>query len=312
MIPPLPGPVFTPEQLAHQAREPKLRETLELARELEMRRCRIDHLWFLKRYWTIQLHKTASEAVWENMYPCQEEILRDWATEPAVVTLKARQIGYSTAAAGFNAWDVAFHPNTPILFLSRREDDAVELLDKAKFGFDRLPLWMANLLPKKNSKNKQELLLDNNSAIVSLPSKSNAARSRSARRLVADEFAFFEDPDEALASMRPVTEGGGSYVILSTANGVGNAFERLCMTAYEGNPVNYKFTFQPWSAVPDRDEAWYKSLESSGILPWVIAQEYPTNVEEAFLRSGNAYFDREILYRLFQVEDPERGVLVGV
>jgi hypothetical protein len=34
------------------------------------------------------------------------------------------------------------------------------------------------------------------------------------------------------------------------------------------------------------------------MLPWQLAQEYPTSPEEAFVRSGNPVFDLDILDRM--------------
>ena len=52
--------------------------------------------------------------------------------------------------------------------------------------------------------------------------------------------------------------------------------------------------FFPWSASEDRDESWYESKKQS-MLPWQLAQEYPTSPEEAFVRSGNPVFDLDVL-----------------
>jgi hypothetical protein len=34
------------------------------------------------------------------------------------------------------------------------------------------------------------------------------------------------------------------------------------------------------------------------MLPWQLAQEYPTTAEEAFVRSGNPVFDLDVLERM--------------
>ena len=52
--------------------------------------------------------------------------------------------------------------------------------------------------------------------------------------------------------------------------------------------------FFPWSASEDRDESWYEGKKDA-MLPWQLAQEYPTSPEEAFVRSGNPVFDLDAL-----------------
>ena len=52
--------------------------------------------------------------------------------------------------------------------------------------------------------------------------------------------------------------------------------------------------FFPWSATEDRGDSWYQEKIES-MLPWQLAQEYPTTPEEAFVKSGNPVFDLAIL-----------------
>ena len=52
--------------------------------------------------------------------------------------------------------------------------------------------------------------------------------------------------------------------------------------------------FYPWSATEDRGDSWYQEKIES-MLPWQLAQEYPTTPEEAFVKSGNPVFDLDIL-----------------
>ena len=62
--------------------------------------------------------------------------------------------------------------------------------------------------------------------------------------------------------------------------------------------------FYPWSATEDRGESWYQEKVES-MLPWQLAQEYPTTPEEAFVKSGNPVFDLDILQAM------ERNIIRG-
>jgi len=67
--------------------------------------------------------------------------------------------------------------------------------------------------------------------------------------------------------------------------------------------------FFPWSASEDRDISWYESKKDS-MLPWQLAQEYPTSAEEAFVRSGNPVFDLDVLERMsIHLKEGEQGFL---
>jgi hypothetical protein len=61
--------------------------------------------------------------------------------------------------------------------------------------------------------------------------------------------------------------------------------------------------FFPWSATEDRDESWYLSKKES-MLPWQLAQEYPTTPEEAFIKSGNPVFDLDVLDAMNSTVEP--------
>jgi hypothetical protein len=86
---------------------------------------------------------------------------------------------------------------------------------------------------------------------------------------------------------------GGRIIGLSTANGSGNFFHHLWTGASTGNN-KFESMFFPWSATEDRGPSWYEEKKQS-MLPWQLAQEYPTTPEEAFVRSGNPVFDLDVL-----------------
>jgi hypothetical protein len=92
---------------------------------------------------------------------------------------------------------------------------------------------------------------------------------------------------------------------LSTANGEGNIFHQLWVGSQTGNN-RFTGVFFPWSA-GDRDEDWYEAKKRD--LPdWQLAQEYPDNAEEAFIRSGRPVFDLDAL-RAIELIEPDRGYL---
>jgi hypothetical protein len=123
--------------------------------------------------------------------------------------------------------------------------------------------------------------------------------------VIIDEMAFLPNPSEAWASIEPIADVGGRVICLSTANGEGNIFHELWVGS-QTNTNRFTGIFFPWSA-GDRDEAWYESKKRD--LPdWQLAQEYPSDPDEAFIRSGRPVFDLEAL-RACEPEEPTRGYL---
>lgn len=236
----------------------------------------------------------------------QEETLRQVMSDRYVIILKARQIGYSTLFAAYCLWLAMFWPDNVIVMLSRNEREAQKLLAKADYAYKRLPEWLKDRGAKRTDKNVMKITFDNGSGIESMPSKEDPARGSAVSLIIVDEWAFFENAEEAWASIEPVTDVGGRVIGLSTANGAGNFYHEFWNRAVSGNS-QFTHLFYPWHANTDRDDNWYE-VKKKNMLPWQLAQEYPTSPEEAFIRSGNPVFDVDAL-RLLDTREPRYGYL---
>lgn len=266
----------------------------ELKQEAEWRKCCKDEKYFLERYWHIA--HPAHGRILFDLRSAQAEALQHWEDHRYSLTLKARQIGWSTLVAAHQFWLAFFHADQNIIDLSRTEREAVLLLKKTKYGFRHLPDWMVERGPKSLVEHQQRMGFDNGSLITSMPSASDPARGESASLIVVDEWAFLPNPEEAWASIEPVADIGGRIIGLSTANGSGNFYHQLWVGATTG-ANKFAPMFFPWSATEDRGDAWYQEKIES-MLPWQLAQEYPTTPEEAFVKSGNPVFDLDILQEM--------------
>jgi hypothetical protein len=235
----------------------------------------------------------------------QEETVRVWIDSRYSIVLKARQIGFSTLAAAFTFWETFFWPDRFTVMLSRTEREASKLLQKTKYGYKMLPAWMRVRGPDLLSDNQLKMVFANDSAIESLPSGNDPARGESVYRVIIDEMAFLPNAEEAWASIEPIADVGGRVICLSTANGEGNIFHQLWVGS-QTSTNRFTGVFFPWSA-GDRDEDWYEAKKRD--LPdWQLAQEYPDNPDEAFIRSGRPVFDIDALRNIEPIE-PKRGYL---
>ena len=266
----------------------------ELRQEAEWRKCQRNERYFLQKYWHIA-HPGQGRILF-NLREAQRYALDHWDNNRYSLTLKARQIGWTTLVAAHQFWLAFFHDDQNIIDLSRTERESVLLLRKSKYGFAHLPDWMVARGPKSLVDHQQRMYFGNGSQITSMPSASDPARGESATLIIVDEWAFLPNPEEAWSSIEPVADVGGRIIGLSTANGSGNFFHHLWVGAAT---ANNKFApmFFPWSATEDRDESWYQSKKES-MLSWQLAQEYPTTPEEAFIKSGNPVFDLDVLEKM--------------
>jgi hypothetical protein len=278
----------------------------ELRQEAEWRRCVADESYFLRKYWFIA-HPARGRILFD-LRGAQSEALNRWANNRYSLTLKARQIGWTTLVAAHQFWLAFFHEDQNIIDLSRTERESVLLLKKTKYGFKHMPDWLLERGPDSIVEHQQRMGFSNGSQIASMPSASDPARGESASLVVVDEWAFLPNPEEAWASIEPVADVGGRIIGLSTANGSGNFFHQLWVGATTGNN-RFDAMFFPWSASEDRDISWYESKKDS-MLPWQLAQEYPTTAEEAFVRSENPVFDLDVLERMsIHLKEGEQGFL---
>ena len=279
--------------------------------ELEWRACANDPIYFFEKYWIIPYplpDENGNRFRPFKLRDPQREVLDIWLAGEDSITLKARQIGWSTLAAAYAFWKAFFHDDFKCLLLSKGERESIVLLSKAKYGYKKLPDWMRQRGPSVIDDTKQRMSFDNDALIESLPSGSDPARGYTGDLLLADEFAFLTNPDEAWASMEPVTDIGGQKIVLSTANGYGNLFHTLWVkaTMRESSLVP---SFYGWWAVPERDQAWYDDKKME--LPaWQLAQEYPDNPDEAFAKSGNMVFPFDVLTALPLCEPLATGELI--
>lgn len=248
----------------------------------------------------------------------QRDTIRLWLDNRYTIALKARQIGFSTLVSIFSFWCCFFYTDRTIIMLSKTERDAQKLLQHARYAARYLPGWMLNKGPLFEA-NQTKISFINESVIESLPSASDPARGVTAFKIVVDEMGQLPNSEEAWAAIEPVATVGGSVIMLGTANGEGNLFHKLWVGSdgtwidqdgtvrEEGTGDNrFRSIFHGWWA-GGRDDAWYEA-QKADLPEWQLAQEYPSNPEEAFLKSGRPVFDLEVLRNL-DTWEPIRGWL---
>ena len=224
----------------------------------------------------------------------QKQTLQAFIEHPEIIILKARQIGYSTLVSAWVLWRALFLTEERIIMLSKNENEAIDLLSKVKYMWDHMPTWAKERFGTPETYTQKKIdWADRYCSIESLPSKESPARGRTVTLIILDEWAFFQDPDDAWASVEPTTDLGGRLIVLSTANGAGTTFHKQ-VTAARLHQSGLFFQFIPFDAVPERGADWVASKRAK-LLDWQFHQEYPSDPDEAFIQSGNPVMDRDLL-----------------
>jgi len=137
----------------------------------EYAKCAKDPAYFMRKYCYIQ-HPQRGRILF-NLYPFQDKVLHLFRDHQFLITLKSRQLGISTLAAGYSLWLMIFHKDKNVLALATTQATARNLVNKVQFMYKELPSW---LRIKAVEDNKLSLRLKNGSRITAKSSNSDAAR----------------------------------------------------------------------------------------------------------------------------------------
>ena len=239
-----------------------------------------------------------------------------------VVVLKGRQQGISTYTEGRYYWRTSLSRGVQAYILTHEAEATANLfaMTKRYHDYNRVNVGGKTLKPTtgNDSSNKLTFPKIDSGYKVGTAGNKGAGRSSTIQLFHGSEVAFWPHAEEHLKGvMQAVPNEPGTEVILeSTANGVGGVFYDYVMDAKEGRG-DFELVFIPWywqpeyrSAVPDGFELSAEELELVSLygldneqIQWRrnkiyelkgldnFRQEYPCNVEEAFVFSGRSAFE---------------------
>lgn len=274
-----------------------------VAQELAWRAAEKDIELFLSKCWNITLPGAppAPLVPWE----AQKKVLKEYAEHERVLSLKARQIGWTTITTAFVGHDIIFSQFHPWLFVSRTGGAAIKNLLMVANGLRRLPRWMQERIKFDEWKITQDFIeTAHGSWVESIAATGGTGRGEAVYGVMWDEAAFAEAAEGMYAALEPLTYG--KFFVLSTANGMGNWFHAKWVDSNLPG-ATWQPVFFPWNARITRDEVWYekKKRDYRG-QPWLFYQEYPANPEEAFAKSGRTAIDANLLDEYDWAETWER------
>ncbi len=277
--------------------EPRKASRLEIERELIWRRCEQDPWYFIRKFVKVNVVGKGYQKLieWDHLPGIVKWMHSKHTDEPTRSgALKARQIAWTTISNGFALWSVFFHPNHDWLQVSVGEDAAQKaLFQKFKTPYLSLPMWMQKRGPQVITDTMSELMFDNGSGMISIPSTGRSGRSQAMYGCIFDEAAFMVDAEDVFAGIEPMIYG--PIFMFSTANGMGNFFHMTWVESLADDSL-WDMAFYPWSVRPDRDEKWYAAKKLMyRAQPHLFYQEYPATASEAFMKSGRTAFGIEFL-----------------
>lgn len=264
-----------------------------------------------------------------------------------IVILKARQLGFSTVIEGLYFHDTATRPLVETLIIAHTSDSTNKLFRMNKLFFDKLPAALRPMRKNSNAREivfespeKDAEKKAKNPGLMSAircvtAGSDGAGRGSTLTNIHASEAAFWKNMKETLDGLlSAVPDDPQTAVILeSTPNGF-NEFKDFWDDAVAGKN-GFLPLFFPWFEDPDYrkevppgtkwteeelalKETYHLDEEQLMWRRWCIRnnlggdavkfrQEYPSCPEEAFLMSGNPFFDNEkILLQIQRAPMPIR------
>lgn len=230
------------------------------------------------------------------------EVQSHWIDLPYLrkIELKARQQGFSSAILAKKMAKFILQDNRYIVTIADNSENATGLLERVKFFIKSYEETTGVSIPfKYNSKYELYLESSNNRWIIGTAENPEVGRSKTITDLHLSEAAFYRDLRKLFASALQAVVPDGEIDIETTANGFGE-FKTIWEEAKQGlNGFNALFYKASDFYTPEFLEQ--KKRE----LGYLFPQEYPETDTEAFISSGNPFFDRESMkYYLDNVLEP--------
>ena len=260
----------------------------------------------------------------QNRY--YEELVRAYDIEKRGLTvpvreliLKARREGFSSLILALFAADDLMQANPTETLVISYKDDATQTFRRryrnfvlscaarrAGYTFEQIQanVGLMDVIAKQVLEvDSNEIVLAHNKAhfYIGTASARVGGRGGTVQKILYSEAAFYPDKKELRAreivegTMRQVDVASGWVFIESTANGDNNHYALMWKDA-EAGTSRFKPRFYGWRDMYTEEE--FALICSEFTDKRMIPQEYPETAQEAFLTSGDRFFDPTIAQNL--------------
>ena len=248
-------------------------------------RCALDIHYFARTYCYIKGEE--GQPIIIPLRDYQNEILDNFFNNRFNILMASRQIGKTICSSIMMLHYVLFNNNKNVLVTANKLDTAVEVLDKIREIYQRLPFFLQQGIINWNQK---FMVFDNKSRIKGFATTKTSSIGQTADFLYLDEFAYLPDniADKFYKSVFPTVSNieNSKIIITSTPNGF-NLFHRLLSDAEkpEDEKSSYCAKRVYWWQVPKRFSTYIRlnpkkvqehSIDRNELLKYLI-EKYPKN-----------------------------------
>lgn len=182
--------------------------------------------------------------------------VRLWQRFPRVAVPKSRRMLMSWTNIPLYLWEAMFHPGKFEAFVSKKQDDSAELVQRAEFIYDNIPedKIPKDLLPRKETRASPPKLMfpEIDSQIQGFPMGADQLRQFTLSGILGDECAFWDDARKFYKGAKPTLDGGGRMTLVSSRHP--SFFQRLVYDRLDDdNPIDELIT--PEKHYPLKDDS---------------------------------------------------------
>lgn len=248
-------------------------------------KCALDIHYFARTYCYIKGEE--GQPIIIPLRDYQNEILDNFFNNRFNILMASRQIGKTICSSIMMLHYVLFNNNKNVLVTANKLDTAIEVLDKIREIYQKLPFFLQQGIINWNQK---FMVFENKSRIKGFATTKTASIGQSADFLYLDEFAYLPDniADKFYKSVFPTVSNieNSKIIITSTPDGF-NLFHKLLTDAEkpEGEKSSYIAKRVYWWQVPKRFSTYIRlnpkkvqdhEINRDELLQYLI-EKYPKN-----------------------------------
>ena len=157
-----------------------------------------------------------------------KHFVKFWQAYPLIANPKARRMTMSWTTIGLYVWDTIFNKARHNAFVSKKEDDANELVKRALFIVENLDKTrlIGDFIPKWTFKFNNLEFPEIMSKIQGFPQGADQLRAFTFSGIFGDESAFWEYAEKFYSASFPTLDGGGRMTLVSSP--APGFFKKLC------------------------------------------------------------------------------------
>lgn len=220
---------------------------------------------------------------------------------PLLAIPKTRRMTFSWTTIGLYTHDFIFQKVRFFAFVSKKEEDANELVLRAKFILDHIPedKIARELIPKYNYTFNNLKAPEVDSKIQGFPQGADQLRQFTFSGVFGDESAFWDQAEEFYSATLPTIDGGGRMTLVSSV--APGFFKRLCFDAMDVKGDINVAEYTPDYKVPMQGVRLWRNPKNKFVVLEIHYSSDPTKRDPSYRASIEPTMPRQQYLREYEL-----------